>query len=90
VFYVSEATGSPYIPAQKEFVEPYGVRSVVGFGGLLPEGDLFAVILFARVLIPRDTAEMFKPLALAAKLSVLSFAKGPIFADDGRARSQAR
>lgn len=90
VFHVLEAQGSPFIPAQKEFVEAYGVRSVIGFGGLLPAGDLFAVILFARVPVSRETAEMFKPLALAAKLAVLSFAKGPLFADDGRERLQAR
>ncbi len=36
VFYVPEALGSPYIPAQKEFVIPYGVRSVMGFGGNAP------------------------------------------------------
>src|SRR3712207_3011931 len=45
VFHVPEAAGSPYIPAQKEFVVKFGFRSVVGFGGSLPSGDLFAVIL---------------------------------------------
>src|SRR6266702_4485589 len=43
VFHVPEAQGSPYVPAQREFVIPRGVKSVVGFGGLLPTGDLFAV-----------------------------------------------
>jgi hypothetical protein len=83
VFHVSEAAGSPYIPAQQEFVVPYGVRSVVGFGGLLPSGDLYAVILFTRVPVSRETAEMFKPLALAVKLAILSFISGPLFANHG-------
>lgn len=73
VFHVPEAAGSPYIPAQGDFVERYGVRSVLGFGSVLPDGDLFAVILFSRVPITRETAEQFRPLALAAKLSVLPF-----------------
>jgi hypothetical protein len=79
VFYVPEARGSPYIPAQADFVAPVGIRSVLGFGGLLPPGDLFAVILFSRVSIPRQTSELFKPLALSAKVAVLPFAAGPIF-----------
>jgi two-component system NtrC family sensor kinase len=79
VFHVPEAEGSPYIPAQESFVLRYGVRSVVGFGGLLPTGDLFAVILFSRVAVSRETAELFKPLALAAKLAVLPFGNGPLF-----------
>jgi two-component system, sensor histidine kinase and response regulator len=41
VFHVLHAEGSPYIPAQDEFVVPYGVRSVVGFGAPLPNGDIF-------------------------------------------------
>lgn len=79
VFHVPEAAGSPHIPAQESFVLRYGVRSVVGFGGLLPTGDLFSVILFARVAVSREAAELFKPLALAAKLAVLPFANGPLF-----------
>lgn len=79
VFYVPEAAGSPHIPAQAEFVERYGVRSVLGFGSVLPTGDLFAVIVFARAAIPPETARQFEPLALAAKLAVLPFAAGPVF-----------
>jgi hypothetical protein len=79
VFYVPTALGSPYIPAQDDFVVPFGVRSVLGFGGVLPQGDLFAVIMFARILLSQETAEMFKPLALSAKLAILPFANGPLF-----------
>lgn len=45
VFHVAEARESAYVPAQADFVVPYGIRSVVGFGGPLATGDLFAVIL---------------------------------------------
>lgn len=79
VFYVPVAEGSPHIPAQSDFVKKYGVQSVIGFGTVLPNGDLFAIIVFARVPIGRETAELFKPLALAAKLAVLPFSEGPIF-----------
>lgn len=77
VFHVAEAEGSPYIPAQNEFVVPHGIRSVLGFGGMLPSGNLFAVIMFCRVPVPRATADLFANVALAAKLAILPF--------DGRA-----
>ena len=80
VFHVSEASGSSYIPAQEEFVIPFGIKSVLGFGGMLPSGNLFAVIMFSKVHIPRETAELFKPLALSAKVTLLPFDGGAVFA----------
>jgi hypothetical protein len=79
VFHVPEAVGSPYVPAQSEFVMPCGIRSAVGFGGMLPSGNLFAVILFFKCPLSRDTAALFKTLALAAKIAVLPFDGGRIF-----------
>jgi hypothetical protein len=74
VFHVAEARGSPYVPAQEDFVVPLGIRSVVGFGGMLPAGNLFAVILFSKVSLSRETADLFRPLALSVKLALLPFA----------------
>jgi hypothetical protein len=79
VFHVADAVGSPFVPCQDEFVRPHRVRSVLGFGGLLPDGNLFVVILFARAYIPQGTAELFKTLALSAKLAVLPFVGGVVF-----------
>lgn len=78
VFHVPEALGSPYIPAQQEFVVPCAIRSVLGFGGLLPAGDMFAVIMFFKVPIARETAGLFKPLSLSVKMAVLPF-DGAVF-----------
>jgi hypothetical protein len=80
VFFVEEASGSPFIPAQKEFVIPHNIRSVLGFGGMLPTGDLFAVIAFCKVPVVRNTAELFRTLALNVKMAILPFASGPVFA----------
>jgi two-component system NtrC family sensor kinase len=74
VFHIASAVGSPHIPAQQEFVIPYGIQSVIGFGGLLPPGELFATILFARARVPREVAELFKTLALNVKVALLPFA----------------
>lgn len=71
VFHVADALGSEYIPAQRDFVVPYGIRSVVGFGGILPDKELFAAILFSKVPIARNVAELFGPVALSLKLAML-------------------
>ncbi|MGH7803214.1 MAG: hypothetical protein ACREQJ_02625 [Candidatus Binatia bacterium] len=81
VFYVPVARDSPFIPAQRDFVVPCGVASVLGFGGVLPEGNLYAAILFVRVPIPVSTAEMFRTVALNVKMAILSFVGGSIFAE---------
>lgn len=83
VFHVPDAAGSPHIPDQEDFVARYGVASALGFGGVLPSGDLYAVVLFTRVPVGRAAAELFRPLALTTKLSLLPFARGPVFADAG-------
>ncbi len=79
VFHVPEAVGSAYIPAQSEFVVPYGIRSVLGFGGLLVPGELFATILFARAPISREVAELFKTLALNVKVALLPLTGERVF-----------
>lgn len=79
VFHVENALGSPYIPAQQEFVVRFGIRSVLGFGGMLTVGDLFAVILFATVHVPSHVADRFKPLALDVKSAFFKFNDRSIF-----------
>ncbi|NDJ17470.1 hypothetical protein [Myxacorys almedinensis] len=80
VFYVAEAVGSPYIPAQREFVIPYQVQSVLGFGGMLPSGSLFAVILFSKVPIPFKTATLFRWISAYVRIAAASFdQRGTVF-----------
>ena len=73
VFYVPEAAGSPHVPAQAEFVLKYGIESVIGFGGLLSSGELFAIIIFTTVRVPARSAGMFKLVAQAVKQAVEPF-----------------
>jgi hypothetical protein len=79
VFHVERARASLFIPAQANFVRRYGVRSVVGMGGLLPSGELFAIILFSRVKITREVAALFRTLALNVKLALLPFGPDQTF-----------
>jgi hypothetical protein len=80
VFHVEDALGSPYIPAQ-EFVTSFGIKSVLGFGGILGTGDLFAVILFATVHVPASAADRFRTLALDVKGAFSRYNDNSIFND---------
>lgn len=71
VFYVPDALGSSYIPAQEDFVIPHGIKTVMGFGGVLPSANIFAVIMFSKVAISREVADLFKPMTLSVKISLL-------------------
>ncbi|HAM52265.1 MAG TPA: hypothetical protein DCP92_16810 [Nitrospiraceae bacterium] len=75
VYYVPEALGNPYISAQKGFIIPYGIRSILGFGGLLPSGDMFAVPMFFKVPVSKEVADLFKPISLNVKIAILPFEK---------------
>ena len=59
---------------------PAGVQSVLGFGGVLSSGDLFVVILFAKVHIPHETSDQAKRLALDVKSALEPFVGGQVFA----------
>lgn len=78
VFYVPEAKGSPYINAQEEFVIPHKIKSVLGYGGVLSAGQIFAVILFSRAFIGKDMAHRFKPLALSTKNALIQVAASKV------------
>jgi hypothetical protein len=79
VFFVQEALESPYIYAQEDFVKPYGIRSVLGYGGILSAGQIFAVILFSHASIKREVAQRFKPLALSTKNALLQVPQDKVF-----------
>ncbi len=78
VFHVEQALGSLVIPAQ-EFVVRHRIGSVVGFGGSLATGDLFAIILFSRVRIDADVADRFRAVALNVKSIFFGFAEKESF-----------
>ena len=75
VFHIPSALNSPYIPAQREFVVPYRIRSVLGFGGMLPSNDLFAVIMFTKAFVPPETANRFKFISAYVRVAVESFSQ---------------
>lgn len=49
---------------------PQKIRSVIGFGGLLPTGDMFAVLMFMRVFVSAQAAQRFGLLARALETAI--------------------
>lgn len=80
IFHVPTALGSQYIPAQSEFVIPYQIKSVLGFGGLLPSGNLYVVLMFVKNLISEETASLFKWVSTYTWVALTGFDK-EVFSD---------
>jgi signal transduction histidine kinase/CheY-like chemotaxis protein len=76
-FHVEEARGSTLVPDQAHFVEQFGIRSVLGFGGLLPPSRVFAVILFSSVSVTKETAALFRMLAPSVSVALLASGRDP-------------
>ncbi len=79
IFHVPEAKDNALIPEQDSLIIPYQVQSVLGFGGLLRSGSLFAVVISLKVKIPQSTAQMFKYLALSVKTSLSLYDEKVVF-----------
>ncbi len=52
---------------------------MIGFGGLLPTGDMFTVLMFLRIVVPQTIVELIRPLALNVKTAILAFDDGRVF-----------
>tara|TARA_B100002003_G_scaffold83931_1_gene78382 strand:- start:221 stop:973 length:753 start_codon:yes stop_codon:yes gene_type:complete len=62
IFCVEDAGGSKLIPQQAEFVEPFGIKSVIGWGGCYKTGHIYAIIIFSREKISKGVAKLFLSL----------------------------
>lgn len=78
VHLVSEASGSPLVPAQW-LVGTYGVTAGLGLGGILPNGEVFTSVLFSRVPIDAAAAQRFGVVAEAMRTAMAPFAHVPLF-----------
>ncbi|MCU1600160.1 MAG: protein serine phosphatase with GAF(s) sensor(s) [Frankiales bacterium] len=85
VFHVEEAQGSPLIPAQA-FVEEHRIRSVLGFGGVLPDGEIYAVVVFSKVAVRRELAELLETLSPGITLALTEMLELPVFPERARVR----
>lgn len=70
VFHVPVALDSPRVPDQ-DFVARHDIASVLGFGGVLPDGGIFCVVMFSRAHIPSGAAEQFRAVAVSVRAGLL-------------------
>ncbi|MFO7849952.1 MAG: methyl-accepting chemotaxis protein [Spirochaetia bacterium] len=70
---VEQAEDSPFIPAQEEFVRPYGIKSELGYGGFLPSGAVYACFLFFTAPLSRHEADKLKVISVAIQQVLLPF-----------------
>ncbi len=78
VHLVSDAAGSPLVPAQW-LVDGYGVTAALGLGGILPSGEVFTSVIFSRVAIDTVTAHRFGAVTEALRSALAPFAHLPLF-----------
>lgn len=83
IFHVAQQTLEPGHPAYR-FSQKHHLQSLVGFGGALPGGGLFGVMVFTRVLLQPEAARMFQLLAHSATYGCFVRAGVPVFQDGPR------
>lgn len=82
MFCLSEVEKSAFIPAQKDFVEPYGVKSALGCVGRCGPDRYFFVIMFVRTGVSKEVMELLRLVALAIRVGFTSVVSRS--ADDAR------
>ena len=82
--HIPDATDPSRVPHQ-EFVAEHAIRSIVGFGGVQPSGNIFALSLYARIPLGADMSAMLPIIAVSVKLALLPFVTEPMFVG-GRSR----
>ena len=80
VFFVPQAAESPFITDKKNFVQPEQIESVVGFGGMLRNGQTLCMILFSRTGLTAEASARFKTLALDVRAGLFAASDLPTFA----------
>jgi len=79
-FYIPEAVGSSYIPTPDDFVIPNGIKSALGFDGVLSSGEPFVVIMFSKPGIPADVINKFSAIGASVKEAMEPFVGNKVFA----------
>lgn len=79
MFYVENAENHPVISAQKEFVQPYGIRSVIGLGTTFLSGESFLAIFFSRQPINPEQARYFSEISPFISTLLAIYDEKPLF-----------
>ena len=58
---------------KKALLKKMGLKSVIGLGGILPKGEVFAIVMFSRCDMSRLQAVLFRSIALNIEIAALQF-----------------
>lgn len=81
VFHVADNTVDAAHPAHG-FYQKHRIAAMIGFGGALPSGGLFGVMVFSRTPVSHESAQMFETLAHSTTYGCFAKSGIPVF-DDG-------
>lgn len=72
LFHVEDVSQSSYITDQAQFVQPYGIKSVIALGSRFLDGSAYVMIGFTRITVNDKTASMVSNFApyLSALLAI--------------------
>lgn len=78
VFHVADRTEDVAHPAHA-FYKKYGVHSQFGFGGVLPNGGMFGIMVFSRTRVEEACAAKFETVAHSVTLGAFAKTGIPVF-----------
>ncbi|MCR4292258.1 MAG: PAS domain S-box protein [Candidatus Kuenenia sp.] len=80
LYYIEDAGDVTSIQDQTNFVNTHSIKSVLGFGGKFTSGNVYAIIIFSKELIRKNTAKSFLAINPVVKQIMLPFEiEGNIF-----------
>ncbi|MEO1254909.1 MAG: hypothetical protein AAFY41_08495, partial [Bacteroidota bacterium] len=74
-FHVYNAVGSPYIVAQEDFVQPYGIKSAVGFGLVFISGAFYMCLAFSKITLSEQMTKNYVKLSPYVSTALASYEK---------------
>ena len=81
IFHVADNGIGPEHPSHG-FYQKHRIQSMIGFGGALPTGGLFGVMVLSRTPVTPEAAQMFEILAHSTTFGCFAKSGVPVF-DDG-------
>ncbi|MEL6524714.1 MAG: hypothetical protein AAFQ07_03295 [Chloroflexota bacterium] len=74
-FHVPDAVGSPYNVAQEDFVQPYGIKSAVGFGLVFISGAFYMCLAFSKITLTKQMTKDYVKLSPYVSTALASYEK---------------
>jgi len=78
-FYVEHAAGNEYITHQGNFVEPYGIKSVLAIGSSFVSQEAYIMIAFSKTYLDTTAARAFAEMTPHVSTILARYDSGDVF-----------